>query len=364
MESNVPPPHWQERRRGSPYCTRYSLIANSRLIQRWWRLRIARMSARDPYRLVRPDAELAHRGLQVLVGGPEIQPGLPAHGKLADVQKKVEGFLAYAQTVGVDPTRQVVALARTIDGNELIEGMCLWVPSPGHTAMLFGPSLSEFPEAAHANEAAITGALEDARAAGIILVQAMMEPADAAGKTVFAAAGLTQLATLTYMERKPPLHPPEFQLPNDFSLEPYSAATHALFAQAILLSYQQTLDCPALSGLRDIDDVIAGHKAVGPFDPQLWSVLLSDGKPVGCLLLGEIPARRALELVYLGLAPEARGRGLARILMQRILAIASRRHFELATLAVDAANTPAVHLYRRCGYTSVAQRVALIRKLA
>ena len=49
--------------------------------------------------------------------------------------------------------------------------------------------------------------------------------------------------------------------------------------------------------------------------------------------------------------------------MQRVLAIASRRVFELATLAVDAANGPALKLYRRCGYTSVAQRVAMVKRL-
>jgi ribosomal protein S18 acetylase RimI-like enzyme len=49
--------------------------------------------------------------------------------------------------------------------------------------------------------------------------------------------------------------------------------------------------------------------------------------------------------------------------MQRVLAIAARRHFDLATLAVDAGNGPAMKLYRRCGYSSVAQRVAMIRKL-
>jgi ribosomal protein S18 acetylase RimI-like enzyme len=87
------------------------------------------------------------------------------------------------------------------------------------------------------------------------------------------------------------------------------------------------------------------------------------GQVAGCLLLSEIPARHGLELVYLGIAPFARGRGLGRGLMQRVLAIASRRHFEVTTLAVDAANTPAVRLYRRCGYTSVAQRIALVKRL-
>jgi ribosomal protein S18 acetylase RimI-like enzyme len=320
------------------------------------------------YTLVRPDAALAHRGLRVLVGGPEAGAGVPLHGGAADVEERVQGFLEYAASINLDIGKQVLAIepapgktAGNVGGGRIV-GMCMWVPAPGKTAMLFAPSLSEFPEAAAATQAAIGGVLDDARAGGIILAQAMMEPADGASKTVFAAAGLTQLATLTYMERRPPVPPPAFDLSADLRLAAYEASTHGLFRQAIEKSYEGTLDCPAMSGLRDIDDVIEGHKAVGTFDPQLWGVLLRWGKPVGCLLLAEISARRALELVYLGLAPEVRGQGLGRLLMTRVLAIAARRHFELATLAVDAANGPAVRLYRRCGYTSVAQRVAMIKR--
>lgn len=329
------------------------------------------------YQLIRPthDPALVNRGLRVLVGGPEQAPGIPTRGTPDEITDRLAGFLAYAQTIQLDATKQVLTLRSCPNGEQLIAGMCLWVPAPGRTAMLFGPGLSDFPDAAQATQLAVTAALEEARRAGVVLVQAMMEPADAAGKTIFAAAGLTQLATLTYMERRPPITPPPFELPFDLTIAPYEATTHALFRDAVTRSYEQTLDCPTLSGMRDIEDVLEGHKAVGPFDPQLWGVLLrgggaaggvegvGGGKPMGCLLLAEIPARRALELVYLGLVPEARGLGLGRLLMQRVLAIAARRHFELATLAVDAANVPAVRLYRRCGYASVAQRVAMVRRL-
>jgi mycothiol synthase len=315
------------------------------------------------YTFLRPDEPLALRGLHVLVGGPERAPSIPARGKASDHQAKVDGFLAYARSTGLDITRQVVALEPDADGHQRIVGMALWVPAPGRTAMLFGPSQSEHPETAAATQGALAGVLADARNAGVLLVQAMLEPGDGAGKTVFASAGLTQLATLTYMERKPPAEPPSMTLPPGVTLEAYSPATHPLFRDTILASYEQTLDCPGLSGVRDIEDIIAGHKAVGEFDPQLWTLALVDGKPAGALLLGEIPQRRALELVYLGLAPAFRGQGLGKMLMHRVLGIAARRHFALATLAVDAANTPAAKLYRRFGYTSVAQRVAMIQKL-
>ena len=41
----------------------------------------------------------------------------------------------------------------------------------------------------------------------MVLVQAMLEPGDAPGATLFTLAGLNSLARLIYMERQPPLLP-------------------------------------------------------------------------------------------------------------------------------------------------------------
>jgi mycothiol synthase len=283
-------------------------------------------------------------GIQFLVGGyPEL----------------VNGFLDYARQQNLDLTRQVLALS-----GDAIVGMCLWVASPGKTALLFTPRLDKSShDAQHATSQAVAAALHEARDAGVTLVQAMLEPADTQAADLFSAVGLQPLARLIYMERHPPTHPPVVEWPAGVRLEPYSAQTHHLFKAAIINSYQQTLDCPALSGLRDVDDVIAGHQGVGIFDPQLWSVVVERERAIGCLLLSEIPTRGALELVYLGLAPEARGRGLGRMLMHRLLAIGARRQFDNLTLAVDTDNAPALALYRRCGYRRVAERIAMIKKL-
>ena len=300
------------------------------------------------------DAAQVRRGIACLLGGPE-----GAEAPAEQLAGNVDHFLDYAKQSQVDAGRQVQAL----DGQGRMAGMCLWVPSPGKTALLFAPNLREHPAAAGATAVCVKGALEDATATGVVLVQAMLEPADTAGREAFGSAGLWLLATLQYMERRPPIMVPTVTLPTGVRLEPYSAGTHELFKRTIQESYRETLDCPALSGLREMEDVIAGHKAVGPFDPQLWSLVMEYERPLGVLLLADVVARNALELAYLGLVPEARGRGLGRALMNRVLAIASRRGFAVASLAVDAANEPAAKLYRRCGYTRVAERVALIKKL-
>src|SRR5207302_922390 len=119
----------------------------------------------------------------------------------------------------------------------------------------------------------------------------------------------------------------------------------ALFARAIADSYQSSLDCPDLNGVRDIKDVIAGHKASGEFDPAGWFVLLEAGEPRGALLLSHVPRTDAAELVYIGLVPSARGSGLGDLLMRQALwAVAAMRLARL-TLAVDSRNDPALKLY-------------------
>jgi len=302
------------------------------------------MSNTEAFQVLRPDAQETLAGIRVLVG---------------DQSALLANFLEYARQHNIDLTRQVQVLSGT-----QITGMCLWVPSPGKTALLFTPRLDPgLPVTEPAVAAAVTQAVADARHAGIVLVQAMVEPGDTRAAALLTGVGLHPLAKLIYMERQPPLLAPSLDFSPPLRLEPYSAATHALFRRAILDSYQQTRDCPELSGLRAVDDVIAGHQAVGQFDPALWSVVLDGTAPVGCLLLAHVPARHALELVYLGLCPAARRRGLGRRLMHRVLAIGARRHFDVLTLAVDAANQPALALYRRCGYRRVAERVALIQTL-
>ena len=143
----------------------------------------------------------------------------------------------------------------------------------------------------------------------------------------------------------------------------YGPETHALFGRTITETYRQSLDCPRLNGLRDIEDVLAGHKASGEFDPRLWGLLCEGDVPLGALLLARAAPAGALELVYLGLTPEARGRGLGDVLMRRALAAAAAEGGARLSLAVDSDNAPALKLYYRHGMQRVGAKAALMRRL-
>jgi len=113
-----------------------------------------------------------------------------------------------------------------------------------------------------------------------------------------------------------------------------------------------------------MEDVIAGHKAVGEFDPALWFVLLEHHhEPVGVSLLNQSRNSDAIELVYFGLSPAVRGRGLADLLLRHALAAAAAHNAKAMTLAVDSRNAPALKLYHRHHFKDVCSRVALMRDL-
>jgi ribosomal protein S18 acetylase RimI-like enzyme len=143
----------------------------------------------------------------------------------------------------------------------------------------------------------------------------------------------------------------------------YGPDTHALFGRTIAETYQQSLDCPRLNGLRDIEDVLAGHKASGEFDPRLWALLVEGETALGALLLARAVPADTLELVYLGLTPAARGRGLGDGMMRRALASAAADGAGRLSLAVDSDNVPALKLYYRHGMQRVGAKLALMRQL-
>jgi ribosomal protein S18 acetylase RimI-like enzyme len=194
------------------------------------------------------------------------------------------------------------------------------------------------------------------------ILQAILDPWQAREAELIEAAGFTALATLVYMQKSTGAHAARTALDLDEGIRVarWSPASRPLFEAAILASYRDTLDCPGLVGLRTIDDILAGHMASGVFTPDLWFALALGDEPVGVLLLSMLPQRHAAELVYLGLSPAWRGRGLGRRLVEHALSLAHARRAETVLLAVDDRNTPAMRLYESLGFVTSARKRALI----
>jgi ribosomal protein S18 acetylase RimI-like enzyme len=298
--------------------------------------------------------------LRLLLAGP---------GGLANEEQVLE-FLAFTNQRAVD-VRSMWVAARTLPGSTAarIEWAMLPVVSPGRTMLILTPNRLLRRQTPESSVRALTDEVctQYARQ-GIQLAQLLLDPSERDVRDVYAASGFAQLAELVYLSRavKRPIPQDELLLPPGFDLiryDPASPKTHDLFARTITASYQGSLDCPGLNGMRDIVDVLEGHKAAGEFDPKRWLLLLEYGQARAVLLLNRSLHADALELVYLGLVPDARGRGLGDWMMKLALASTAEAGCAELTLAVDARNDPALKLYFRHGMQRVTSRIAMLRDL-
>jgi mycothiol synthase len=283
--------------------------------------------------------------------------------------KEVQDFIRITVQRGIDLSRLVAAVT---------DGKMLWAMLPmetrGRTLQLLSPNWFFDPAQPAAAGRAIESVCDLYSRRGNQLAQVLVDPASMPMRTLYGEHRFVEMAELKYLQASPRGARPVPPLPPEFYFENYSAETHAYFAQAITASYHQSLDCPSLAGLRDIEDVIQGHRAAGgpaadgEFDARLWRVLLqrqpAPQPPAarGVILLCRIDPSETLELVYLGLAPEVRRRGLGAILLRHALADAAAERRRLS-LAVDSRNVPALTLYYRHGFQKVGEKVAMIRDL-
>lgn len=202
---------------------------------------------------------------------------------------------------------------------------------------------------------------------GVKMLQALVDPAQTAVALSYIQAGFTKLARLGYYRREVPRKkgsainwPPGVRI---VSLDRL-ADGEAQLARALETSYIDTQDCPALCGLREAADVLESHKSVGMYDPALWWVVFTGDAPVGCILLSVCDDIGSVELVYLGLGPQARGKGLGRGLLQHGLNELAERNARTLACAVDMANDPALKLYEGQGFKRFASRDAFILPLS
>ena len=162
--------------------------------------------------------------------------------------------------------------------------------------------------------------------------------------------GFAHVTALWYMQHDlaaAPGSPPRTRL----RYLPYSQlADPGPFHQTLLRTYQGTQDCPEITGVRTIEEIIVGHRAQGKHDPGRWLLALAAGRPVGVLLLCEMPEWAAWDVAYVGVVPEARGRGHGRELMHRAVAEARGDGVARLTLSVDVRNRRAWRLYRALGF--------------
>jgi ribosomal protein S18 acetylase RimI-like enzyme len=175
-------------------------------------------------------------------------------------------------------------------------------------------------------------------------VQALVEADDAEAGLALAAAGIPRAATLLSLERPAG--------PEDAGIHPEVVLTYAKGGDLTALiqrTLQGAADVPSLQEALPASEILASYRPGAADPPPHWYRAEALGEPVGCLLLNPL-ADGALELKYMGVVPEERGKGLGRTLMRRAIEEAVQGGFPRMTVLVDEANAAAKATYFGHGF--------------
>ncbi|MDA1051705.1 MAG: GNAT family N-acetyltransferase [Planctomycetota bacterium] len=230
---------------------------------------------------------------------------------------------------------------------------------PGKTVLLWPPRLA-------ANESELVGdqlqRFLDSRleAAAIRMAQAVLPDRGHRDAQRLERVGYRHVADLLYLVSqldRVDAGRGEF----DLDFVQYTPDERGRLGELVERTYINTLDIPALDGIREMHDILDGYEQIGEFSPDRWFFIQSNGADVGCLLLNDHPGQQQWELVYMGIVPERRGSGWGRQVTrfaQRLAKEAGRRRL---ILAVDASNDPAVSAYTKAGFFELLRRSVFLK---
>ena len=204
-------------------------------------------------------------------------------------------------------------------------------------------------------------------APGIWIGQSLLETNQTEQSREFSEHGFPRLTDLVFMSRSvedTPNAPPAGDTSSDsvWGSEPFDEATNAAdFAVLVERSYENTCDCPELNGTRDGWESLESHRQAGSYNPWRWRLFRQDGRPAGLLLLTEHPPDSVWEVVYFGVAPEFRGMGFGKRILESGIALAQKSGIQEIVLAVDVRNLPAIRLYKELNFCQFDRRIVHAR---
>jgi ribosomal protein S18 acetylase RimI-like enzyme len=231
----------------------------------------------------------------------------------------------------------------------------------GNTAVLWPPQLVLGVGEQTAYRLAET-AVRGLDRAAVGMAQVLLPIQDTTHIAVLSSVGFRHLANLVYLSceaERFAAHAADET--NDLQFVSYDESQRDRLARVIERTYEDTLDCAELNGRRPLDEVIDGYQATGEFHAEHWLIVRDGRHDVGVVLLAAHPEARHWELMYMGVVPEARGRGWGRKIVHLAQDLARRARVERIVLAVDEVNEPALRIYRSAGFEVWDGRAVFVR---
>ncbi|MBY0227685.1 MAG: GNAT family N-acetyltransferase [Gemmataceae bacterium] len=232
-------------------------------------------------------------------------------------------------------------------------------PVAGAGGILWPPSPCSDHEASLLVEAAVAWL----RSRGARVAQSLAEPALAGRGLHLLANGFALATTLLNLFHPLFLTGEMMREGVPLRLDPYDPRRPRLFHDTLEATYEGSLDCPELNGVRTVEEVIEGHLAQGRFDPAAWWLVHHRDEPAGVVIQCDHDATEERELAYIGIVPACRRLGLGRELMVRAIGETRAAGMSKLVLSVDERNRPAWALYDALGFEEASRHHVYLRVL-
>lgn len=243
-----------------------------------------------------------------------------------------------------------------------IVGAAWCLLQPGRIATLWGPNILPSEQDTLASRL-VQQARVYAQQEGVHLVQSLLETDRTSTAQHLVAGGFREI---TQVEQRVAVPEAAGVVPAQEALQLTKCADmrSSSFQQLVARTYEGSLDCPELDGLRQIEDVLDGYLSTCGGHLEHWYTLHCDGQTAGTILLAHHAEIHQLELIYFGLLPSYRQRGLGAELIRFALLLGARLQCETITTGVDVRNVPAVALYAQFGFQLVDSKRVFLLPLA
>lgn len=228
------------------------------------------------------------------------------------------------------------------------------VETPGRCGLLFHSALNDRCRQ-DALALAASAATADALA-GLAYIQILVDPSCCDQQELLEGCGYRLLAELAYMQMD--IGGVVCKVCDELKWKNFCQFDQQLLESVISATYEDSLDCPALTPLRRMGEVVAAHQATGVYRPDRWWICWKDGKPAGCVLVNDCLSENRSEIVYLGVTKPFRRMGVGKALLEQGVFYAKSEQKSVLTLAVDDSNHHAKKLYDNFGFRLTHRRLA------
>ena len=259
-------------------------------------------------------------------------------GTPADVSDtRVLRLLQFVQTGKFDPAGLILALRRGTPVGAIAAQLL-----PGSTGVVLPP----FGPDAATRVALVRAAREYFHRSGTVLAHCLLGIGESQHAAPLLAGGFRRITQIQHRLRQIPIVPDATRGGAEgLNFIPFSDSLESVFARVLERTYVDTLDLPETTVDRPASQQLAGYRQDQTDPPHWWLAERPGEDPIGVVMLSESEMPRTGEIAYLGLVPEARGRGFGQALILQGISAANRAGILNLGLSVDVRNSPAIQLY-------------------